>query len=63
MAKKKYAKDYRLSESLNERGRIRTEAEYIGAYYRYSAGYAEARAQISRILLITAIGCVLFLSG
>ena len=31
----KYSKDYTLREALDERGRLRTVADYVGDYYRY----------------------------
>ena len=31
----KYSKDYTLREELDERGRLRTVADYVGDYYRY----------------------------
>lgn len=43
MARTPYSRDYRLIESVDERGRIRTDTEYIGAYYRFvSPGQAAA---------------------
>lgn len=35
MAMNRYVKDYRLVETVDERGRIRTELEYIGDRYEY----------------------------
>ena len=49
MAGKKYAKDYRLTDSLDERGRIRTETEYIGAYYRF-AGAADVDECVGQMM-------------
>ena len=33
MARNKYVRDYRLVENIDERGRVRTETEYIGDSY------------------------------
>lgn len=35
MVTRKYIKDYKLSESVTSRGGIRTEAVYVGKYYRF----------------------------
>ena len=35
MARRKYLKDYRIVETLNERGGIRTSSEYVGRPYRF----------------------------
>ena len=35
MAINRYVKDYRLVETVDERGRIKTEYEYIGSRYEY----------------------------
>ena len=37
MAKNKYSRDYRLIEEFSERGRVRTDYEYIGNPWYYSA--------------------------
>ena len=61
MAGKKYAKDYRLSDTLDERGRIRTETEYIGSFYRFSAGRDTARRVLRQMLVFAALGAFCFL--
>ena len=35
MVTRKYIKDYKFSESVTARGGIRTEAVYVGKYYRF----------------------------
>lgn len=35
MARRKYLKDYRIVETLNDRGGIRSDSEYIGPAYRF----------------------------
>lgn len=55
MARKHYARDYRLIDSVDERGHIRTDTEYIGAYYRYTGGYEAAQAARKR-LWVSALG-------
>lgn len=46
---KKYIKDYKFSESVTERGRIKTEAVYVGSYYRFTD--PELGGRLSRQLL------------
>ena len=43
MAINRYVKDYRLVETFNEKGRVRTEYEYIGEDYWFTAGAASVR--------------------
>ena len=55
MAKNRYIKDYRIVETVNERGRIRSDYEYIGQPY-----YFVAKAEtISRVKKTLAALCVL----
>lgn len=61
MAGKKYAKDYRLTDSLDERGRIRTETEYIGAYYRFAGAADAVRKAQGRLLATALLGALSFL--
>ena len=42
MARGRYIKDYRIVESLNGRGGIRLETEYIGAPYYFACGAEKA---------------------
>lgn len=44
MARNKYIRDYRLLEYLDEKGRIKTDYEYIGDYYRFSQPKAAKKA-------------------
>lgn len=36
MVTRKYIKDYKLSESVTERGGIRTEAVYVGKHFEFA---------------------------
>lgn len=60
MARNKYIRDYRLLESIDERGRIRVDYEYAGEYYRFTAGPAAALRQKRRSLLLCAAGWAAF---
>lgn len=42
---KKYVKDYRLNETVDERGRIRSNAEYIGGSYYLKRDSAAVRTR------------------
>lgn len=46
---KKYVKDYRLTDSVNTRGKLHTECEYIGGYFFFSAD-AEGVRRKARLL-------------
>ena len=61
MAGKQYSRDYRLIDSVDERGHIRTETEYIGSIYRFAAGFETASAAQKRLRLLAwlAAGCFL----
>ena len=61
MAGKKYTRDYRLIDSVDECGRIRTDTEYIGAYYRFAAGYETALAAQKRMGLFSRLAALCFL--
>ena len=49
MVTRKYIRDYKLSESVTARGGIRTEAVYVGKYYRFED--ADGAAKSARLLL------------
>ncbi len=56
MAIDRYSKDYRLSDSLDERGRIRTEAEYIGKDFRFRRSGTARQAAKKTLGLCTVPG-------
>ncbi len=49
----KYTKDYRLSDRLDKKGRVRTSAEYIGDYYRLAD--VEAGIGFARVLVVLSV--------
>ena len=63
MAQGKYIKDYRLVETVDERGRIRTDYEYIGADYHYARGLPAVRPIRRRALGAALVGWLAFLGG
>lgn len=50
MSRNRYVRDYRLVETVDERGRIKSDYEYIGAPYRF-AGEKAAVARVKRLAL------------
>ena len=63
MARRKYLKDYRLVETVDERGRIRTGYEYIGPDYRYARGLETALKARRQALAACGAGMLAFLGG
>ena len=63
MARNKYVRDYRLVEYISETGRVKTEYEYIGAHYYYTAPRETvARARIA-VLAALAVGWLAFVGA
>lgn len=56
MAKNKYARDYRLLETVDQRGRIHTDYEYIGRPYRFDQGEEQARRELRLRLIVCVAG-------
>lgn len=52
MAQNRYVKDYRLVETVDERGRIHTDYEYIGDSYYYLRGAETARKEKRTVLTV-----------
>ena len=63
MARGKYIKDYRIVESLNAHGGIRTETEYIGAPYYFTRGAEEAGKTRRIALLLCLAGWAAFIGA
>lgn len=61
MAVDKYSRDYRIVETVDEKGRIRSEAEYIGAAYGFAAEGETARRALRRSALFCLLGWLGFL--
>ena len=59
MSRNQYVGDYRLVESIDERGRFKTTYEYIGKAY----GFVEAPGAVRRAKRCLALGCVLGWAG
>lgn len=63
MAGKKHIKDYRLVETVDERGRIHTSHEYIGSYYRFALEADELRREKRLYLALCAVAAAAFLAA
>ena len=63
MAIDRYSKDYRLIDSVDGRGRIRSGTEYIGAYYVFASGLDIARRAGKRLTLLCALAWLGFLAA
>ena len=63
MARKKYIRDYRLVETIDERGRIRSDYEYIGSDYVYVLGADAVRREKRTLLLLIVVGWAAFLGA
>ena len=50
MARRKYVKDYKLNQSVDERGRLRSEPIYVGSYYVFRESAADVKAQAKKSL-------------
>ncbi|MBP5271032.1 MAG: hypothetical protein ILO42_08760 [Clostridia bacterium] len=59
----KYTKDYRLENTVDEKGRQVTTAVYVGRYYVFSASGDEVRRGRIAILLSAAAAAVFMLCG
>ena len=63
MARKKYIRDYRLIETIDERGRIRSDYEYIGGDYVYVLGADAVRREKRTLLALLAVGWLAFVGA
>ncbi len=56
MSRNRYVGDYRIVESIDGAGRIRTDYEYIGAAYAFASGAKDARRWLMRALAACGVG-------
>ena len=63
MARNRYVKDYRLLESVDERGRIRVETQYIGSYYAFAADARTVRREKRQLIAVCAVGWAGFIAA
>lgn len=58
MVTRKYVRDYKFSETLTDKGRLKTEAVYVGAYYRLAEPAAAKKAARSLLVLLGLAWCI-----
>lgn len=56
MSRNRYVGDYRIVESIDGRGRVKTDYEYIGAPYVYAGDAASVKAARTWVALGCAVG-------
>ena len=56
MSRNRYVGDYRIVESVDGRGRVRSDYEYIGAPYAYAGDAQAVKAARTRVALCCLIG-------
>lgn len=67
MAKRKYVKDYKLNQTVDEKGRLKSEPQYVGGYFVFKESLETVKAQAKKSLTAcglawAAFGASLFLN-
>lgn len=60
MARRKYVKDYKLNQTVDERGRLRSDPEYVGSYFVFKESLDKVREQAKKCLIACGIGWTAF---
>ena len=63
MAKNRFGRDYRLIDTFDEKGRVRTTTEYIGASYRFENEPRIVREAVRKLLPLCAAGWIFFVAA
>ena len=63
MAKNRYAKDYRIVETWDARGRVKVASEYIGKPYRFQEDAQCISKEKAKLLLLCVLGWAGFLGA
>ena len=63
MARNRYVRDYRILETVDERGRIKADYEYIGKEYYFLCGGAAAARETRKAFALCAAGWICFLGA
>lgn len=63
LARNQYAKDYRLIETVDAKGRIHTDYEYIGPEYYFQQSPRQVRRELGLRLLLCLAGWVCFVAA
>ena len=63
VSRNRYVGDYHLADSLDDRGKIRTEVEYVGGRYSFIKDEETVRKAKIRVLVLCAAGWLLYIGG
>ena len=63
MSRNRYVGDYHLADSLDERGKIRTDVEYVGDRYSFTEGPETVRRAKRKALILCAAGWLLYIGA
>ena len=63
MSRNRYVGDYRIVESIDGRGRVKSDYEYIGAPYVYAGDAASVKAARVRVALCCMVGWAAWLAA
>lgn len=63
MSRNRYVGDYHLADSLDERGRIRTEVEYVGDLYSFIQEPETVNSAKKRLLCLCAMGWLAYFAA
>jgi len=63
MSQRKYLKDYKLIHTVNEKGRISSEPEYVGDYFVFQGNDDEAKAGGKKVLTLSLAAWICFFSS
>ena len=55
MAKKKYVRDYEISETIDEKGRVRSVPIYVGSYFCFCDAAAAKKTSGTRLAEILSL--------
>ena len=63
MAKNRYAKDYRLVETWDEKGKVKTTYEYIGSPFRFSSSEEIVEREKKKAVLFVIVGWICYVAA
>ena len=66
MSRNRYVGDYHLADSLDERGKIRTDVEYVGDRYSFTEGpetVRRAKRKERQLIVHTVVSLAIFAAG
>lgn len=63
MARNRYARDYRLVETWDEKGKLKVSSEYIGEEYRFVADASVIAGKKKKLILLCMLGWIGFFAA